>query len=1154
MGVGGRPGSPGENCFPQGNILVIQQSDKPQPDDNLGGGVLCFSFERKVKVFSIGLMDMASKRSDFLEIEEANSNVPSRIDVEGLGDNAVQTVPIERNDVIRMCLYLLGEGGVTYISFCADDQSDSPVEAPSVAPTAATSASPTTTLGSISGNVTVDVDNNDTGDTELPGVLITLLDRFGVVVGTTLTDSSGYYVFYDLLAGDYTVVETNLAGYADVSDVDGANDNRVSVRLGESSNSTGNDFVDELASPVPSSAPSSSGVPSGSSSPSSSIGPSSFPVAVCEDTVKIDFDRFSNGSLVEAGTYVSSEWRDAFGVTISAWASCGGFTPDGKARVFDSSSPGTVDGNSDLGSPNRLCSAGGPGAGAAGGPGTPGENCIPQGNILVIQESNKTTPDDNFAGGVLCFEFTAPSGIQSVGLMDIPVGRGDFVEVEGVGAPVRVNFDGLGNNAVQRVPINFISARRLCVYLLGEGAVTDIVVCSNGSNRPSSVPSSSPSESSADSPSASAFPSAQPSSIPTGSTSPSREPSALPSVSLTPSYAPSDLMPPSDSATFSALPSSQPSSIPTGSASPSERPSVMPSISSGPSYTTDDKPSTTVGPKSGAVDGCKEVTVEFDAEGDGSFRKYGLSMFTNASVILKNQAPSVVPASDIKGDTQTILFMTPVQSIVSIDLLNVDGNKSYIEVESVDSEDPIKVDITGAGKDSVQAVQLPFTGVSRITVHFSGSGSVADFTFCIDGGYETSPGSGIQGAPPLPNESSKCSSKDFPCMSDPGKLRICRYDYAEENWRNSCIDESEWEDAKEVWTAYCGGCHDIPQIPVVFRPKSEAKMKELDGMCSSGKFGIDNIEVLHSDGNTVRFTIKHNFVSKLERAQIWFDNPDPQGGSLCFEDEDVASNTVMGRYTALCSNGWASLNIVAESGSSFKTEGAIDDVPVPQCQDEFDFIDFNPLKRCHWRIKIPCGNSKPVRHLSAVVTDGDQPQWTIQEVDEVAKVKSDCEARSKAVDVLPVAVDSCKQNGFEHPVRLISQDENTVTFSISQVWKGCSMHDDVRSLSWIAADYIGLDDHLQCSKFESLNCGLVTTLSAKCSDGASVIDLYTYDTDPSLFGQSDGSAVIVPAACGTSGDARKMCHFRYILKCDPSQCAKSRPVIRRLGSTWNSFE
>jgi len=100
-------------------------------------------------------------------------------------------------------------------------------------------------LGSISGNVKEDVDNNNSGDTNMSSVLISLLDNSGFVIRTTLTDTSGNYLFSSLPSGNYTVVELNPPGFVDVSDVDGLNDNRIFVVLGSGMNSTGNDFVDE---------------------------------------------------------------------------------------------------------------------------------------------------------------------------------------------------------------------------------------------------------------------------------------------------------------------------------------------------------------------------------------------------------------------------------------------------------------------------------------------------------------------------------------------------------------------------------------------------------------------------------------------------------------------------------------------------------------------------------------------------------------------------------------------------------------------------------------------------------------------------------------------------------------------------------------------
>ena len=105
-------------------------------------------------------------------------------------------------------------------------------------------------LGSIGGNVQGDINNDDTGDVNLAGVTIDLLDGGGVPLGvSTLTDASGSYVFNALPDGSYTVTQTNTGSYPlDVSDVDGGDPNSIAVTLGSGNpvDSSGNDFVDEL--------------------------------------------------------------------------------------------------------------------------------------------------------------------------------------------------------------------------------------------------------------------------------------------------------------------------------------------------------------------------------------------------------------------------------------------------------------------------------------------------------------------------------------------------------------------------------------------------------------------------------------------------------------------------------------------------------------------------------------------------------------------------------------------------------------------------------------------------------------------------------------------------------------------------------------------
>jgi large repetitive protein len=104
---------------------------------------------------------------------------------------------------------------------------------------------------SISGSVYVDSDRNGTksaGDLPLGGQTVRLLDSNGNEVATTLTDSNGAYTFADLVAGTYTIVETQPTGYADGTNNPGTNGsvvsgtNRFSVTLTPGQASTSNNF------------------------------------------------------------------------------------------------------------------------------------------------------------------------------------------------------------------------------------------------------------------------------------------------------------------------------------------------------------------------------------------------------------------------------------------------------------------------------------------------------------------------------------------------------------------------------------------------------------------------------------------------------------------------------------------------------------------------------------------------------------------------------------------------------------------------------------------------------------------------------------------------------------------------------------------------
>ena len=119
--------------------------------------------------------------------------------------------------------------------------------------------------GTISGSVLADTNNDNTGDTGISGVTVTLFTdpngdgnpADGAQVGSPFTTpANGAYSFTNLAPGTYVVVETQPAGYNTVTDVDSTTpgddvanssttDNRIPVTINAAESDTGNDFIEE---------------------------------------------------------------------------------------------------------------------------------------------------------------------------------------------------------------------------------------------------------------------------------------------------------------------------------------------------------------------------------------------------------------------------------------------------------------------------------------------------------------------------------------------------------------------------------------------------------------------------------------------------------------------------------------------------------------------------------------------------------------------------------------------------------------------------------------------------------------------------------------------------------------------------------------------
>jgi hypothetical protein len=581
----------------------------------------------------------------------------------------------------------------------------------------------------------------------------------------------------------------------------------------------------------------------------------------------------------------------------------------------------------------RLCVNGGPGVGDGGIPGSSGENCLPLGNVLIIQESEKESIDDNFAGGVICFEFSSPVDVISIGLLNIPSLRGDFLEVEFLGSfePFRVDVLGFGKNSVQRIELNLMNVKRLCLYLLGEGAVTDLLFC-NETSLSSFVPSP----------------------IPVAI-------SDIPSLDFSINIS-------------SGFPSSTPSALPTGSGMPSSIPSQSPSeLAQFVLGSMEDVKDSFGRNNILNARGCDIVSLSLiDSEvnnlgvnvGELKVAEYGLTIMQNFVF------GSEFTPRQLLGRNFTFKFSLPISHTISLDLKDVQGDDSFIEVDSGDSVEPIKVDFFGSGLDIDQTIGLPFNNVRRVSVFLSGNSSLlSGFKFCTLFRNDSPKSIDLKSSLTSKTENDMCSVESSPCLHDGSKIKVCKYD-ENSNWKEICLDEIQWRDAKKVWTVYCGACDTSIIDPRPYRPVAESVVTESPSKCNVGNYGASNIEVITSDENSVLFTLKHSFEFSLEKAQIWFRDSKGdynEDGYLCFDEENISHNHLMGRFMAKCVAGWAKVNIIAERNDFFKQ--TLDaDVATPICQKGFDFVEFNPMKRCHWVLNVPCNPHKLDRHLTNEAT------------------------------------------------------------------------------------------------------------------------------------------------------------------------------------------
>ena len=181
------------------------------------------------------------------------------------------------------------------------------------------------------------------------------------------------------------------------------------------------------------------------------------------------------------------EYWNSHGVQIKAQPAHGtGYAPYSSGRLYDTSyrPKNSYDGDIDLGSPNAKCPGGGPGRGVGGEPKTrrgdpnPGANCKPQGHVLIIQESDKDTADDNRYGGSIIVRFRYPVLLKTIGLMDMNERTSDHVTVH---TEDKKSFSfaalGYGDNSIETLDIYLEKVKWFEFKMRSAGALRDFSFC-----------------------------------------------------------------------------------------------------------------------------------------------------------------------------------------------------------------------------------------------------------------------------------------------------------------------------------------------------------------------------------------------------------------------------------------------------------------------------------------------------------------------------------------------------------------------------------------------------------------------------------------------------------------------------------------------------
>ena len=200
----------------------------------------------------------------------------------------------------------------------------------------------------------------------------------------------------------------------------------------------------------------------------------------CEEKVCVHFDQF------ETGTVESNICFPGFILSTNLDPT------DNPLMIFDSAAP--TAGHEDLGSPNETCcDPPGPGIGAAGEMGQPGENCMDLKKVLIISDDPPTpgAPVPKTDGGIITLDFVEDVQTCEVHFLNVVGESCGFVKIYDFNDTLLScePINNMGANSFQIVEIvspsssgkTPVPVRRMVIELVNDAAIAKIVykLCPN---------------------------------------------------------------------------------------------------------------------------------------------------------------------------------------------------------------------------------------------------------------------------------------------------------------------------------------------------------------------------------------------------------------------------------------------------------------------------------------------------------------------------------------------------------------------------------------------------------------------------------------------------------------------------------------------------